>query len=214
MNKYSFDGDSFFILKAAQDCVINGKKYVKGQPITFFEHCKPILNYYRREIGPSNGINKISNYTEIYPHNLTIRGISKQESISNLIFTKKYDTIYTEEKVEEGTVDENGRIYLTCSDNVKVKQYFIFDENNDIVDYFQLTKNVLITSTIYSGHSFKIFYTIEHQQAPVNSFDCVTTKIPYLSGSIITKGKINGLDGKMIIEFPKLSCSTTPTLNF
>ena len=214
MNKYSFDGDSFFILKAAQDCVINGINYVKGQPITFFEHCKPILSYRKKEIGSSNGINKILNYTEVFPSGLTIRGVSKQESISNLIFTKKYDTIYTEEKVEEGTVDENGKIFLTCSDEIEIENLFIYDEKGQLVNYFILSKNILVGTSALAGRIFKIFYTIKHNQSPIDGYNCTSTKIPYLSGSIITKGKINGVDGKMVINFPKLSCSTTPTLNF
>ena len=213
MNKYSFDGDSFFILKAAQDCVINGVSYVKNQPITFFEHCKPMLFYNKKSTNASSGSSRLLNYTEVHPNSLIINGVSKQESISNLIFTRNYDTIYTEEKVEEGTVDDNGKIYLTCSDEVKISNLFMYDDNGRLTDY-QLEKNVLIVNSLLKDKTFKIFYTITHDKPPINTFNCTAAKIPYLSGSVITKGKINGMDGKMIIDFPKLSCSTTPTLNF
>ena len=130
-----------------------------------------------------------------------------------MIFNKNYDTIYTEEKVEEGTVDDNGKIYLTCSDEVKISNLFMYDDNGRLTDY-QLEKNVLIVNILLKDKTFKIFYTITQDKPPNNTFNCTAAKIPYLSGSVITKGKINGMDGKMIIDFPKLSCSTTPTLNF
>lgn len=213
MNKYSFDGDSSFILKAAQDCVINGVSYKKEQPVAYFEHCKPMLYYNKSNKNNTVGVNKLLHFSEYAPDTLIINDISKQESLSNLIFNKKYDTIYTEERVEDGTVDENGRIYLKCSDEAVIKNLFVYDENGAIVN-FQLIGNILIGSSTMSGKTFKIFYTTEINKQPVNQFKCFSAKVPYLCGQIITKGKINGIDGKMIVNFPKLVCSTAPILNF
>ena len=42
-----------------------------------------------------------------------------------------------------------------------------------------------------SGKTFKIFYTTEINKQPVNQFKCLSAKVPYLCGQIITKGKIN-----------------------
>lgn len=216
MNKFAFENKGTFILKTTEDCKINNKIYRKGEVVTYFNDIVLQAQYNERLKSANNGVNTLLGHMSAEIAVITLSNISKQESVSNLLFEKKTSTNYRETRIEDHVLDSEKKIYLKCSSDDPYENLLIYNTNIELEEEFSIDGNIITFTDkfLFAGDSVKVFYDIINETTPVSQFYINNISVPFLSGYFVAEGTLNGKSGKQTVYFPKIKCISVPKSHF
>lgn len=209
-NKYlNASGKGFIMIKAASDCVVAGKNYLKGQLITTISEADYEISY-RSLNKTTTSKTFLLGTTDYEPITVEIRAQNLSETLADLLFTEKeLNPIYEIPEIESQISNNSGNIILT--NMPKTGTVFVYNAARDLVTGWSIDSMGLISGldvntkyfiTYYVETSLDILYRVSKNS------------IPYVQLEIVNKGNVGGKGRSMYLNIPRASLEIEPVLNF
>lgn len=207
-NALQFSGQADITLRAFVDCSINKKRYVENQPVATFTANADVT--YRPNTTEGRDINTRLIHHEAIPEFALIYNVMGSDELYNLLGVDIKEDKGSLPKEEEQVSTSDGYIYLNKNIDIN-KEYFIYDENNDLVDTITYNESLNRFENADADSNYLINYYYEREE--ISAYSLGNTTLPLLKMELLFKGNINKQTGYMLITIPKCRLMDTPDLS-
>lgn len=210
-NNINTSGKATIFIKSAVDDA--GKKLKKGDLITILKDVSFGIVYEDNNKKISGAVKNLVSFNEFMPSGVNIVPRNINESLADILFTKRSDKGYVAfPMVESYSSDEQGSLYLNNIPFIdNLYPVIIFDENKNKIEAFEISEEGFVSNLPQEKNLIISYYRKENTNI---AFEVSKTSVPYVMLEIVHEVNLGNAGKKMLIRIPRASLSVSPTLDF